>query len=163
MTIGERIKKIRIFRGITQKELGQVIGIIENRVSQYEHDYRIPKKALSLEIASALHAKPENFCINVPDSVEDIMRIFLWLEETWPNAIRLFPLVCNSTGEFKTIDEQSHNSKNWSAGIPVGMCFEYEFINQSMREWMIRQQEYRVGQITEEEYFEWKINWSFDL
>ena len=28
-----------------------------------------------------------------------------------------------------------------------------------MREWLVRQQEYRAGEITREEYFEWKLNW----
>ena len=28
-----------------------------------------------------------------------------------------------------------------------------------MREWLVRQQENRAGEITREEYFEWKLNW----
>ena len=40
MTVGDKIKKIRAFRGMTQKELGVAIGLEENgadnRVAQYE-------------------------------------------------------------------------------------------------------------------------------
>ena len=48
MTVGEKIKFIRNFRGITQKELGVGIGFDEkgadNRIAQYETNYRVPKK-----------------------------------------------------------------------------------------------------------------------
>lgn len=48
MTIGQRIKKIRIFRGMTQKELGTMMGFGLNgdiRIAQYESGVRTPKKA----------------------------------------------------------------------------------------------------------------------
>lgn len=46
MTIGQRIKKIRIFRGMTQKELGTMMGFGLNgdiRIAQYESGVRTPK------------------------------------------------------------------------------------------------------------------------
>ncbi len=50
MTVGDKIRKIRTFRGMTQKELGVAIGLEEkgadNRVAQYETNYRVPKKDL---------------------------------------------------------------------------------------------------------------------
>ena len=40
MTVGDKIKKIRTFRGMTQKELGLAVGFEEkgadNRIAQYE-------------------------------------------------------------------------------------------------------------------------------
>ena len=48
MTVGDKIKKIRTFRGMTQKELGLAIGLEEkgadNRIAQYETNYRVPKR-----------------------------------------------------------------------------------------------------------------------
>ena len=48
MTVGDKIKKIRTFRGMTQKELGLAIGFEEkgadNRIAQYETNYRVPKR-----------------------------------------------------------------------------------------------------------------------
>ena len=32
-------------------------------------------------------------------------------------------------------------------------------INDFMQEWLIRMEEKRAGLITNEEYFEWKLNW----
>ena len=48
MTVGDMIKKIRTFRGMTQKELGLAVGFEEkgadNRIAQYEPNYRFPKR-----------------------------------------------------------------------------------------------------------------------
>jgi hypothetical protein len=30
-----------------------------------------------------------------------------------------------------------------------------------MKEWVIRKEELKSGQITKDEYFEWKINWPY--
>ena len=50
MTVGDKIKKIRTFRGMTQKELGLAVGFEEkgadNRIAQYETNYRVPKREL---------------------------------------------------------------------------------------------------------------------
>ena len=58
MTVGDKIKKIRTFRGMTQKELGLAIGLEEkgadNRIAQYETNYRVPKRELLDKMAEAL-------------------------------------------------------------------------------------------------------------
>ena len=50
MTVGEKIRVIRTFRGMTQKELGLSVGFDEkgadNRIAQYETDYRVPRKEM---------------------------------------------------------------------------------------------------------------------
>ena len=47
MILGERIKRIRTFRGLTQRELGLKLGYEERnadvRVAQYESGSRTPK------------------------------------------------------------------------------------------------------------------------
>ena len=61
MTVGEKIKKIRTFRGMTQKELGLAVGFEEkgadNRIAQYETNYRVPKRELLDKIAQALRVE----------------------------------------------------------------------------------------------------------
>ncbi|MEE0748815.1 MAG: XRE family transcriptional regulator, partial [Evtepia sp.] len=32
-------------------------------------------------------------------------------------------------------------------------------VDEFMREWLLRQQELHAGEITRDEYFEWKLNW----
>ena len=61
MTIGEKIKRIRKFRKMTQKELAVQIGLGENgghRMVQYESGFRVPKKDLVDKIAQVLDVNP---------------------------------------------------------------------------------------------------------
>ena len=95
MTIGEKIKRIRIFRGMTQKELGLAVGLTENRIAQYETNYRSPKKELLNQIAEALHVNSLNFYVEVSGSTEDIMQTFFWMDELNPNTVNLFQMVEN--------------------------------------------------------------------
>ena len=99
MTVGEKIKKIRTFRGMTQKELGLAIGLEEkgadNRIAQYETNYRVPKRELLDKIAQALRVDRQNFYTVQLGCAEDFMRTFLWLDEDSPGSIRLFQLVRN--------------------------------------------------------------------
>ena len=45
MTIGDKIKKIRTFRKMTQKELSEKIGLTDqHRIVQYEKGVRVPPK-----------------------------------------------------------------------------------------------------------------------
>ncbi len=43
MNIGEKIKRIRQHRRMTQKELGELVDLSANRIAQYEMGYRVPK------------------------------------------------------------------------------------------------------------------------
>ena len=99
MTVGDKIKKIRTFRGMTQKELGLAIGFEEkgadNRIAQYETNYRVPKRELLDKIAEVLRVDRQNFYTISPGCAEDFMRTFFWLDEDSPGAIRLFQLVRN--------------------------------------------------------------------
>ena len=138
MTVGDKIRKIRTFRGMTQKELGVAIGLEEkgadNRVAQYETNYRVPKKDLLT---------------------------FFWLDEDSPGSIRLFQLVRNPGKERNGDDTiaKYNDSDEWPVSQPVGMYFQYGLVDEFMQEWLLRQQELHAGQITREEYFEWKLNW----
>ena len=165
MTVGEKIKKIRTFRGMTQKELGLAIGFEEkgadNRIAQYETNYRVPKRELLDKIAQALRVDRQNFYTVQPGCAEDFMRTFFWLDEDSPGAIRLFQLVRNP-GKCNASDDKSvryNDSDEWPAHAPVGMWIDYGLVNEFLREWCLRKEQLKSGEISEDEYFEWKINW----
>lgn len=172
MTVGEKIRVIRTFRGMTQKELGLSVGFDEkgadNRIAQYETDYRVPRKEMLDKIALALNANRLNFYsagkgVSAP---EDLLRTLFWLEESGMGGITLFQLVPNQhkptwQGEqSETADTVAwyEPSDNWPLRPPVAMYFN-ALVDDYMREWLVRQREYRAGEITREEYFEWKLNW----
>lgn len=43
MTFGERLKKLRLEKGITQEKLGNIIGVSDRVIGYYEADNRFPK------------------------------------------------------------------------------------------------------------------------
>ena len=136
MTVGDKIKKIRTFRGMTQKELGLAIGFEEkgadNRIAQYETNYRVPKRELLDKMAEALRVDRQNFYTIAPGSAEDFMRTFFWLDEDSPGAIRLFQLVRNP-GRAGAADDTAvryNDSDDWPAHPPVGMYFQYGLVDE---------------------------------
>ena len=165
MTVGDKIKKIRTFRGMTQKELGLAIGFEEKerttgspsmrRITVFRNGNcwtRWPRRC---------GVDRQNFYTIAPGSAEDFMRTFFWLDEDSPGAIRLFQLVRNP-GRAGAADDTAvryNDSDDWPAHPPVGMYFQYGLVDEFMREWLFRQQELHAGEITREEYFEWKLNW----
>lgn len=165
MTIGEKIKRIRTFRGLTQHELGVAIGFdkkgADNRIAQYEINYRVPKRDLLIQIAKALNVNSMNFFVEETGSAAEIMQTFFWLDETNPNAIHLFQLIKIPRKLNYAEDTAVHyyDSDEWPAHAPVGIWFDYGAVNRFMSEWLLRKQELKTGQITKAEYFEWKINW----
>lgn len=126
MTVGEKIKRIRKFRGLTQKELGVAIGLDEKtadvRIAQYETAYRVPKKDSLIKMAAVLKADLSNFYMESPGSAKDIIQMFFRLDEDNSAAL--------------------------------------QSVSQFMREWLYQKKALEAGEITQEEYFEWKINWS---
>ena len=126
MTVGDKIRKIRTFRGMTQKELGVAIGLEEkgadNRVAQYETNYRVPKKDLLNKIAEVLRVDRQNFYTEVPGCAEDFMRTFFWLDEDSPgfslSAIRaknetgMIPLQSTTTATNGLSDSQWECTSN---------------------------------------------------
>lgn len=66
MTTGKKIKRIRLLRGLTQRELGIAAGLhpytADTRISQYEIDDRVPKKELLEKIAIALGVSVLSYC-----------------------------------------------------------------------------------------------------
>ena len=81
-------------------------------------------------------------------------------------GITLFQLVPNQheptwqgeQSEAADTAAQYEPSDNWPLRPPVAMYFN-ALVDDYMREWLVRQQEYRAGEITRAEYFEWKLNW----
>jgi hypothetical protein len=97
-------------------------------------------------------------------NASEIMELLFWIDEFNPSAINLFQLEtypgekCNSSDDTAV---RYHNNDSWPAHPPVGLWFNYGLVNDFMKEWVIRKEELKSGQITKDEYFEWKINWPY--
>lgn len=138
MAIGNKIKRIRNLRGLTQKEFGRLIGFDEKtadvRVAQYESGTRTPKADLLRKMAEILDV---NICyLSEPSlySAEEIMFALFELDDNYPIKILDTP-----------------NEKH-------SVCFDSVLMDGFLAEWQIRKQELADGIITPEEYLEWKMN-----
>ena len=166
MTLGEKLKRIRTFRGMTQKDLGVAVGFDEkgadNRIAQYETNYRIPKEELLKKMAEVLRVSPYNFYEPNPGCTEDLLRTLFWLDDLTPGVICLFQMTRDEK-RWKSSDSNIYyrDDVDWPVKPPVGMYFDHSFLNDSVAEWLIRQQELKANEITKEEYFEWKLNWPY--
>lgn len=76
MTVGENIRRIRISKGLTQKELGSMLGVTEANIRAYECGRRNPKPGSVKKIADALGVNPEVLSNSDFDSITAMHRLF---------------------------------------------------------------------------------------
>lgn len=144
MSIGSRIKRFRQLRNFTQKELGVQLGYSERnadiRVAQYETGKRTPKEDVVNGIAFRLNVSPE--AIKIPDieTHHGFMFTLFEFEE-------LFGL---------TIDKAD--------GMPYLRLDKYpcscnSSIKELLNDWYNYKAKLDSGEISMEEYAEWKATW----
>lgn len=129
MTIGNRIRKIRKFRNMTQQQLGEFIGLDNSRIRQYELNFRTPKENLLKKIAAALNVNEYallNPCFNSP-----ILSIY-------------------SLFEFEEIYGFDITKSKLNNKDPE--------LNELIDLWTKKKQELKDEKIEENEYIEWKLN-----
>lgn len=59
--IAQRIKALRKERGLTQKELGNLVGVKDNTISGYEHNINDPGNDMLFMLANALRVSINEF------------------------------------------------------------------------------------------------------
>lgn len=65
MEIGQKIKKARIERGLTQQELGDIVGVQKSAIAKYENGRVVNIKRSTLQkIAKALSIRPSELIFN---------------------------------------------------------------------------------------------------
>ena len=89
--IGDKIHRIRDFRGMTQKQLGMAVGFDEKsadvRIAQYESGTRTPKQALVEQLAAVLDVNPRFLADDEILGAEGIMMMLFELDEHYPISI----------------------------------------------------------------------------
>ena len=85
MTTGEKLRKIRNFRAMTQQELGLAVGFSRSsasiRIMQYESGQRTPRKEIIEKLAKALKVNVKCLMCMPIQSIDEIMELLFWLEE----------------------------------------------------------------------------------
>ena len=65
MEIGQKIKKARLERGMTQQELGDIVGVQKSAIAKYECGRVVNIKRSTLQkIAKALNIRPSELLFN---------------------------------------------------------------------------------------------------
>ena len=76
MTVGENIRRIRQERGLTLKQLGELIGVSEAYIRAYESGRRNPKQKSLETLANALAVNVEVLTNSEFDGVKAMHRLF---------------------------------------------------------------------------------------
>ena len=141
MAIGERIKRIRTFRKMTQSQLGDAVGLSDVRIRQYELGNRTPKTDMIQQMAEALDCNYRSIDEPTLYAAEDVMFALFELDEHYD-----MPL-------YEVTDKENTDEKH----ICVG--FNYSLMDDFLSEWMKKKQVLATDKITKEEYFDRKIKW----
>jgi len=140
MTIGQRIKKARLHRGLTQRELGILVGFSDSaadvRIAQYESSSRRPKSSVKKKLSEVLNVKLRYFYLSENLVTEDIILIMLELDEKL--QIDLTPVY----GKSRT---------------RVNVHFDCEVIDDFLIEWMLQRQAFADNTITKQQYIDWVL------
>ena len=65
MEIGQKIRKARLERGLTQQELGAIVGVQKSAIAKYENGRVVNIKRSTLQkIAKALNIRPSELLFN---------------------------------------------------------------------------------------------------
>lgn len=131
--MGKRIRDLRQRRGLTQRELAELSGLSESALRSYELGDRFPKGVHLRSIARALKVRPEVFEDHDITTVDQVIHVLFNLEDQ-------FGLVPNGEGE------------------PAGLTVEMTSVDltKALRDWGRRRGQLEVGEITLDEYRDWK-------
>ena len=83
MTLGDKIRKYRTLKGLTQAQLGSMVKLTGDRIRQYENDVRKPKDGKLMEIADALEINPTTLFEPDYNNPNSVMHTFFELEDIY--------------------------------------------------------------------------------
>lgn len=131
MTIGEKIRKYRTKKGLSQKELAIASKMSEPAIRNYELGNRTPNRKQLERISSALGIS--TFAISDPDldSEHGVMHSLFALEETYGFKVR-------------------------KDGPDVSLVCDDHSLYERISDWGEAYNRMKHGDITKEEYDEWK-------
>ena len=142
MRIGQRIKQARVHRGLTQKELGIMVGFDENtadiRIAQYESSTRTPKADMRDKLGEAMGINPRYFYDSDLYSAEDIM--FMLFELDGVHKVDLNPF---------------HDGTR----VRVNVHVDYNLVDDFLVDWLKKKKALAAGELTKHDYTEWILTW----
>lgn len=153
MTLGDKIRKYRTLKGLTQAQLGSMVKLTGDRIRQYENDVRKPKDGKLMEIAEALNINPT--ALFEPDfrNPNSVMHTLFELED-------IYGLRFEKSGEnYQLVFSQSND------------CQNSDWLIEGIAAWTAKRKELQpdindsAEAITDkkEKYALWKARYPYDL
>ena len=134
MISGQKLKKLRLLRNLTQKALAIKAGLTDAAIRNYELGNRSPTKEQLQKIAQALDCDISALTDHEPNSIHEFIHIIFDYEK----EMKLRPLIDGAT----------------SALLSHDMNF-----NDFLVEWAEMRKKHYNGKITDEEFADWKLSY----
>lgn len=135
MISGKKLKQIRSFRKLTQKELAIMSGLTDAAIRNYELGNRSPNKEQLRKIADALNCDISALINHEPNSIFEIMHIIFDYE----NEMKFRPLAGN--------------------GEPTALLSHNPHFDDFLLEWDEMRKKHYNGEITDEKFEDWKLSY----
>ena len=129
---GKKLRRLRLLRNFTQKELAVKSGITDAAIRNYELGNRSPNKEQLIKIAEALNCDASAL-LDYGSSSKIIQILF-----DYEKDIKLIPVI-------------EENGVKLTSTNPAFICF--------LLDWIEMQKKYNNGEITDEELEDWKLSY----
>ena len=110
MNLGDKIKKYRVLRGMTQTKLGELVGFSKttanSRIRKYETNEMAPKADIRQKIADALDVDMSSLSDIDVASEEDVLHVLFLLEEEYGMKVNKDGSTINLTFDIEINDNQ---------------------------------------------------------
>ena len=144
MAIGQRIKFFRNRIGMTQKQLGEQLGFkgktSDVRMAQYESEARVPKIDLVKQMSQIFDVNTHALTVPDIDTHIGLMHTLFALEDMYGLKVR-------------NVDGQPHLYLDSSISSPGSS------VDEMLRSWMEQADKLENGEISKEEYDEWRYKY----
>lgn len=130
---GKKLRRLRLLRNFTQKELAVKSGITDAAIRNYELGNRSPNKEQLIKIAEALNCDTSAL-LDYGSSSKIIQILF-----DYEKDIKLMPAI-------------DKNGVKLTSTNPAIICF--------LLEWIEMREKHYNGEITDEEFEDWKLSYS---
>lgn len=144
MAIGQRIKFFRNRKGMTQKQLGEMLGFLgktsDVRMAQYESEDRIPKQELVKEMAGIFDVSTHALSVPDIDTYIGLMHTFFALEDMYGLKIgEIDGEIC------LRLDKSDYST--------------YSSMQKMFQAWQQQAAKLENGEISKEQYDEWRYKY----
>ena len=134
MISGQKLKKLRLLRKLTQKELAIKAGLTDTAIRNCELGNRSPTKEQLQKIAKALDCDISALKDHEPNSIHEFIHIIFDYEK----EMKLRPLIDGATSALLSHDIN---------------------FNDFLVEWDEMRKKHYNGKITDEEFEDWKLSY----